>query len=210
MTTTDPSADFATVDAESKAAEDARVACAGDIKTTEKDLAVTHLVRLGVKLNFSVLQYEVLENPDEACQLAHVVFKGKIAEPDNVAEDSCKKALITDLFTRLQAESSSEMKALISDSMSNIDRNGLNFQDCQVLFHINSPDIAGGMDVGINEQSPDIAGSVHVGKDDFDDDADLRHARDETKNAAPLTRPMATGLGKKLSDGGCALTMRHR
>merc|ERR1711890_111409 len=34
-------------------------------KAAEKDLAVTHPIRLGLALNYSVFQYEVLQNPDE-------------------------------------------------------------------------------------------------------------------------------------------------
>merc|ERR1712107_718589 len=56
-------AEFATGDAKSKAAEDARVAYAEATKVAEKDLVVTHPIRLGLALNFSVFQYEVLQNP---------------------------------------------------------------------------------------------------------------------------------------------------
>merc|ERR1712136_331833 len=38
----------------------------------EKDLVVTHPIRLGLALNFSVFQYEVLQNPDEACKMARL------------------------------------------------------------------------------------------------------------------------------------------
>ena len=79
-------AEFATGDAKSKAAEDARVAYAEATKVAEKDLVVTHPIRLGLALNFSVFQYEVLQNPDEACKMARVAFEDAIAELDNVAE----------------------------------------------------------------------------------------------------------------------------
>ena len=55
----------------------------------------------------------------------------------------------------------------------------MNNQDCEVLFRV-------------NKQSINIADSVHVDKDDLDDDAHLRHARDETENAEFLTGLMAT------------------
>ena len=35
----------------------------------KKDLAVTHPIRLGLALNYSVFMYEVLGNPDDACKM---------------------------------------------------------------------------------------------------------------------------------------------
>merc|ERR1712037_1049906 len=63
-------------------------------KAAEKDLAVTHPIRLGLALNFSVFQYEVLANPDEACKIARTAFEDAIAELDNVAEDSYKDSTL--------------------------------------------------------------------------------------------------------------------
>merc|ERR1712117_848103 len=60
----------------------------------EKDLAVTHPIRLGLALNYSVFQYEVLGNPDEACKMARTAFEDAIAELDNVAEDSYKDSTL--------------------------------------------------------------------------------------------------------------------
>ena len=45
-----------------------RVAFAEDGKTAEKELAVARLTRLSLTLDFPSSQYEVLENPDEACE----------------------------------------------------------------------------------------------------------------------------------------------
>merc|ERR1712012_78185 len=87
-------AEFATGDAKSEAAEDARVAYAEATWVAEKDLVVTHPIRLGLALNFSVFQYEVLQNPDEACKMARVAFEDAIAELDNVAEDSYKDSTL--------------------------------------------------------------------------------------------------------------------
>merc|ERR1712224_378853 len=58
-------AEFSDGDSKSKAAENARLAYEEAQKVAEKDLAVTHPIRLGLALNFSVFQYEVLQNPDE-------------------------------------------------------------------------------------------------------------------------------------------------
>ena len=122
-------AELATSDAESKATKDApRVAYAEDTKIAEKDLAVTLILSIRAWHWISVSQYEVHQIPDEACRMARVAFKDVIVEPDKVAKDSCKdstlimqpqgagnplvrvKALITDLITRLQADSSSEIR----------------------------------------------------------------------------------------------------
>merc|ERR1711937_997836 len=83
-------AEFSLDDAKTKAAENARLAYQDASNVAEKDLAVTHPIRLGLALNYSVFQYEVLANPDEACKMARTAFEDAIAELDNVAEDSYK------------------------------------------------------------------------------------------------------------------------
>merc|ERR1712129_7614 len=87
-------AEFATADAKSKAAENARLAYEEAQKVAQADLAVTHPIRLGLALNYSVFQYEVLQNPDEACKMARTAFEDAIAELDNVAEDSYKDSTL--------------------------------------------------------------------------------------------------------------------
>ena len=87
-------AEFTESDAKSKAAESARQAYEEATKVAEKDLAVTHPIRLGLVLNYSVFQYEVLQNPDEACKMARTAFEDAIAELDNVAEDSYKDSTL--------------------------------------------------------------------------------------------------------------------
>merc|ERR1712110_265347 len=87
-------AEFSDGDAKSKAAESARSAYDEAQKVAEKELAVTHPIRLGLALNFSVFQYEVLQNPDEACKMARTAFEDAIAELDNVAEDSYKDSTL--------------------------------------------------------------------------------------------------------------------
>merc|ERR1711879_721095 len=83
-------AEFTDGDAKAKAAENARLAYEEAHKVAEKDLAVTHPIRLGLALNYSVFQYEVLQNPDEACKMARTAFEESIGELDNVPEDSYK------------------------------------------------------------------------------------------------------------------------
>ena len=64
-----------------------RKAYADAAKVAKDDLAVTHPIRLGLALNYSVFMYEVLNDPDEACKMARTAFEDAIAELDNVAED---------------------------------------------------------------------------------------------------------------------------
>merc|ERR1712048_837974 len=87
-------AEFSEGDKKSKAAESARAAYQEAHNVAEKGLAVTHPIRLGLALNFSVFQYEVLQNPDEACKMARTAFEDAIAELDNVAEDSYKDSTL--------------------------------------------------------------------------------------------------------------------
>merc|ERR1712139_1618 len=87
-------AEFTDGDKKSAAAENARKAYEEAQKVAEKDLAVTHPIRLGLALNFSVFQYEVLSKPDDACKMARTAFEDAIAELDNVAEDSYKDSTL--------------------------------------------------------------------------------------------------------------------
>jgi len=63
-----------------------------DLATT--DLATTHPIRLGLALNYSVFQYEILNSPEQACSLAKQAFDDAIADLDNVSEDSYKDATL--------------------------------------------------------------------------------------------------------------------
>jgi len=87
-------AEFTQGDAKTKAAESAREAYKAAEDVAAKDLPVTHPIRLGLALNFSVFQYEVLQNPEEACKMARTAFEDAIAELDNVAEDSYKDSTL--------------------------------------------------------------------------------------------------------------------
>merc|ERR1711959_92761 len=87
-------AEFSSGEKKAGAAEKARQAYDAAAQVASKDLAVTHPIRLGLALNFSVFQYEVLNNPDEACKMARTAFEDAIAELDNVAEDSYKDSTL--------------------------------------------------------------------------------------------------------------------
>jgi len=83
------------VDAEKKKSSDAaRDAYKNAMDIAENGLLVTHPIRLGLALNFSVFYYEVLNLPEEACQMARKAFEDAIAELDNVSEDSYKDSTL--------------------------------------------------------------------------------------------------------------------
>merc|ERR1711971_862020 len=81
-------AEFTDGDKKSTAANNAKLAYEEAQKVAQKDLVVTHPVRLGIALNFAVFQYEVLQQPDEACKMAYTAFEEAVCELDNIAEDS--------------------------------------------------------------------------------------------------------------------------
>jgi 14-3-3 protein epsilon len=87
-------AEFSDGDKKKEASEKAREAYQDATDVATKDLAVTHPIRLGLALNYSVFQYEVLGNPDDACKMARTAFEDAIAELDNVAEDSYKDSTL--------------------------------------------------------------------------------------------------------------------
>ena len=65
-----------------------------DAMGAASELAVTHPIRLGLALNFSVFHYEGLSNPEEACKMARTAFEDAIAELDNVSEESYKDSTL--------------------------------------------------------------------------------------------------------------------
>merc|ERR1712039_939674 len=87
-------AEFTDGDKKKEASNNAKLAYEEAQKVAEKDLVVTHPIRLGLALNFSVFQYEVLQQPDDACKMARTAFEDAIAELDNVAEDSYKDSTL--------------------------------------------------------------------------------------------------------------------
>ncbi|KAF4662168.1 hypothetical protein FOZ61_002678 [Perkinsus olseni] len=87
-------AEFNSGEGKSTAAENAHQAYKDASATAQSDLLVTHPIRLGLALNFSVFYYEVLNQPDEACKMARTAFEDAIAELDNVSEDSYKDSTL--------------------------------------------------------------------------------------------------------------------
>eukprot|EP01126_Amoeba_proteus_P046586 TRINITY_DN5271_c0_g1_i2.p1 TRINITY_DN5271_c0_g1~~TRINITY_DN5271_c0_g1_i2.p1 ORF type:complete len:238 (-),score=51.51 TRINITY_DN5271_c0_g1_i2:68-781(-) len=65
-----------------------------EARNAEVSLAPTHPIRLGLALNYSVFYYEILNNPEKACELAKKAFDDAIAELDNLSEDTYKDATV--------------------------------------------------------------------------------------------------------------------
>lgn len=88
-------AEFSTDEEDKRAASrEAREAYDAAMSIAQSELLVTHPIRLGLALNFSVFFYEVLNNAEEACKLARTAFEDAIAELDSVAEDSYKDSTL--------------------------------------------------------------------------------------------------------------------
>lgn len=87
-------AEFTSGDEKSQAAEKARASYQEAQTSAEKDLVVTHPIRLGLALNYSVFQYEVLQESDEACRMATSAFENALAELDSIPEESYKDSTL--------------------------------------------------------------------------------------------------------------------
>lgn len=87
-------AEYKGTEEKKQASEDAKTAYQQAMEIAEKDLPVTHPIRLGLALNFSVFHYEVLSNYEAACTMARQAFEDAIAELDNVSEDSYKDSTL--------------------------------------------------------------------------------------------------------------------
>uniref|UniRef100_A0A3B4D4H4 14-3-3 domain-containing protein n=1 Tax=Pygocentrus nattereri TaxID=42514 RepID=A0A3B4D4H4_PYGNA len=61
---------------------------------SKDNMQPTHPIRLGLALNFSVFFYEILNSPEQACDLAKKAFDDAIAELDQLTEDSYKDSTL--------------------------------------------------------------------------------------------------------------------
>merc|ERR1711981_14077 len=59
-----------------------------------KDMLPTHPINLGLALNYSVFHYEILGEPDAACNLAKTAFDKAIQELDTLSEESYKDSTL--------------------------------------------------------------------------------------------------------------------
>lgn len=87
-------AEFSTDKEKTDAAEKALVAYKKATDLAQTGLDATHAIRLGLALNFSVFYYEILNSPDQACQLAKQAFDDAIANLDSLNEDSYKDSTL--------------------------------------------------------------------------------------------------------------------
>jgi len=72
-------AEFAIGDKRRTSADKSLEAYKAATEVAQTNLAPTHPIRLGLALNFSVFYYEILNSPDQACQLAKQAFDDAIA-----------------------------------------------------------------------------------------------------------------------------------
>jgi len=86
--------EFQTGDVRKKSASSALSAYQNASGIASSDLPPTHPIRLGLALNFSVFYYEILNSPDQACQIAKQAFDDAIAELDTLNEESYKDSTL--------------------------------------------------------------------------------------------------------------------
>lgn len=108
------------------AAEKALV-CYKEANESSDNLPVTHPVRLGLALNFSVFYYEILNSPERACKLAKIAFDDAIAKLDSLEEDSYKDStlimqLLRDNLTLWTSEVDNSEKDLNADQIEDIEQ----------------------------------------------------------------------------------------
>eukprot|EP01087_Luapelamoeba_hula_P004018 TRINITY_DN13982_c0_g1_i1.p1 TRINITY_DN13982_c0_g1~~TRINITY_DN13982_c0_g1_i1.p1 ORF type:complete len:288 (+),score=72.27 TRINITY_DN13982_c0_g1_i1:102-866(+) len=106
-------AEFATGDQRKEAAENAHKAYQEATTIATADLEATHPIRLGLALNYSVFNYEILNAPEKACSLAKTAFDDAISKLDTLSEDSYKDAtlimqLLRDNLTLWQSDMQEE------------------------------------------------------------------------------------------------------
>lgn len=92
--------------------EEFKTAALNAYKQAEKEagtLMVSHPIRLGLALNFSVFYFEIMNEPKKACELAKQTFENAINSIDDMNEDEYKDAamilqLLKDNITLWNAE----------------------------------------------------------------------------------------------------------
>jgi 14-3-3 protein epsilon len=87
-------------------------------KATEKatGLPTTHPIRLGLALNYSVFNFEILNSPEEACKLAKTAFDSAISDLEGLDDEQYKDSatimqLLRDNLTLWTADTNADEAA---------------------------------------------------------------------------------------------------
>lgn len=87
-------AEFKTGDARDGVAQQALEAYEKALTEAQGNLPSTHPIRLGLALNFSVFQYEIMNAPEKACNLAKQAFDDAISQLDTLTEEAYKDSTL--------------------------------------------------------------------------------------------------------------------
>ncbi|VDO03531.1 unnamed protein product [Rodentolepis nana] len=87
-------AEFCTNEERKTASENSLIAYKQATEVAEKEMPTTNPIRLGLALNFSVFYYEIMNDPNHACELAKKAFEAAVAELDSLPEESYKDATL--------------------------------------------------------------------------------------------------------------------
>lgn len=79
-------AEFASSDKKNQAAKKAQSAYEQATQMASNSLTNTHPMKLGLALNHSVFQYEIMQNPESACSMARTAFDEAIQDLDTVQD----------------------------------------------------------------------------------------------------------------------------
>ncbi|KAK2195506.1 bifunctional 14-3-3 domain superfamily/14-3-3 protein/14-3-3 protein [Babesia duncani] len=86
--------EFSCDESKANASASARDSYQKATEIAESELKSTHPIRLGLALNYSVFFYEILNRPQQACEMAKRAFDDAITEFDSVSEDSYKDSTL--------------------------------------------------------------------------------------------------------------------
>jgi len=87
-------AEFSTDEVLAQVSEKSSKAYEEASELAQKELDSTNPIRLGLGLNYSVFNYEILRNPDKAIKLAKQAFEEAIAQIDTLDEDEYKDSTL--------------------------------------------------------------------------------------------------------------------
>jgi len=87
-------AEFTAEDKRKEASQHSLEAYQKALEIAEAHLPSTNPIRLGLALNFSVFYFEILNEPQKACDLAKKAFDEAISKLDDLTEDSYKDSTV--------------------------------------------------------------------------------------------------------------------